>query len=296
MHTRPRGVLRWWVGSGVLALVAGLAAPVLAAGSDTRFGDELAMNGLDCSIFPARSVELASDLNGVVDSVEVVPGQRVEKGDLIAKLDTDLLVAEWKFYQARAEAKGAIALATEQLKTAEAKYQSAEKALKSNVISRVQYEEALGEYRAAQSRVTSEKEAQAIARAEAQRAKLTVAKGEIRAPVAGVVGEELIAPGESTFERPVAHIVQVNPMRVEVFIPLERSRTLLSRDAYEIAAGPGFAERLTVAFDYVSPLADQSSRTIKAYFKLETDAVAPGMQCVFITGSGDAAMAAPDRN
>jgi len=258
------------------------------ASADDRRAADLPLHGLDCSIFPARSVALASDLNGVIDEVAVVPGQHVEKGDLIARLDTDLLVAEWKFYQARADAKGAIAVATEQLKTAEAKYRSAEKALKSKVISQVQYEEALGAYRAAESRLISEKEVQAIAQAEARRARLTVAKGEIRAPVSGVVGEELIAPGESTFERPVAHIVQVNPMRVEVFVPLQRSRAILAGDSFQIAAGPGFAERLPVSFDYVSPLADQSSRTIKAYFRLESDAVAPGMQCVFLSDPGTA--------
>jgi hypothetical protein len=80
---------------------------------------------------------------------------------------------------------------------------------------------------------------------------LVRAKGEIRAPAGGIIGEELSQAGEAANGRP---LIIVEP-----------------------------------ELDYISPLADQSSRTIRAYHTLTSDRVAPGDRYLLLSPEAAAA-------
>ena len=116
-----------------------------------------------------------------------------------------------------------------------------------------------------------------------------VAKGEIRAPAGGIIGEELLHAGEAAQGRPLAQVIVVEPMRVEVFVPLGQLQALREGAPHVVLAGNIEPIILEPELDYISPLADQSSRTIRAYYTLTSDRVAPGYRCLLLPPAAAAA-------
>lgn len=238
---------------------------------------------LDCAIRPSRVVEVASPIDGVLAEVLVAPGQIVAKGDLIARIDTDIAAADLANAQVRAEAKGALGAAQARAAAAGAQYRAQKQAFEARVAPRVDFERARGDLRVAQEEVRRETEALLVAEADEARMALIVAKGEIRAPFAGVIGEELLNPSEAIEGRPVAQLIVIEPMRIEAFATVEAAAAI--REGAEYVAVTGFSAPVIeeITLDYVSPLADTSSQTIRVYYELTSQNTAPGYRCFLAT-------------
>ncbi len=234
---------------------------------------------MDCTILPSRVIDIAAPIAGVIAQVFVRPGQSVGKGELIARLDMDIAKSELESAELRASGRAGLDLAKSRLEIAASRFRSAEQALEGNVISRLEFETLRGEFLQAQHELKREEEAIAVAAADARRMRVTVEKGEIRAPFPGTIGESILDPGETIGEQPIAKLIVVDPMRVEAFVPLDRIQSLRAGQRFIVRAGDSPPIFETPVLDYISPLADQSSRTVRAYFHLESDRVSPGFSC-----------------
>lgn len=244
---------------------------------------------MDCAITPSRVIEVATPMDGVLAEVLVKPGQHVEAGQILARLDGDIARAELAHARLRAESAAAVRVASTRVEGARAQYASARRAMEGDVLSRIEYEKILAELRLAERELEREREAMAIAEAEAARMAVIVAKGEIRAPASGIVGEGLLNAGETAQGRPLAQLIVVEPMRVEVFVPLGRLQALKDGAPHVVLAGTTRPVIVEPELDYISPLADQSSRTIRAYYTLRGDEVAPGYRCFLLPPEAAAA-------
>lgn len=269
-----------------LALTAALATPVTAQAVRPELRPEGAM---DCAIMPSRVIEVATPLDGVLEEVLVRPGQAVEKGELIARLDTAIAAAELAHAELKARSAAGVRAARGRIEAAQVQYDSARPALQHNVLSRVEYEKIKAELVLAERELEREMEAMALAAAEAARIAVIVAKGEIRAPASGIIGEQLLDAGEAAQGRPLAQVIVVEPMRVEVFVPLGQLQALREGAPHVVLAGTAEPILLEPELDYISPLADQSSRTIRAYYTLHSDRVVPGYRCYLLPPEAAAA-------
>ena len=234
---------------------------------------------LDCAIQPSRIVEVASPIDGVLAEVFVRAGQPVKKGDLIARVDTDIAAAELANAEARAAAQGALKMAEARAAAAAAEYRTQKKAYEGRVAPRVDFERARGELNVAQGEVRREREALTLAAADRARMALIVSKGEIRAPFDGVIGEDVLDPSEAIEGRPVAQLIVIDPMRVEVFAPVAAAEAVRGGAERVVVSRIDDPVIAPVELDYVSPLADGSSQTIRVYYHLSHDGIAPGFRC-----------------
>ncbi len=283
--TRPASLAVAMAAACVLALPGAARAQAAAA-------EPLGLRppgAMDCAIMPSRIIEVATPVEGVLEEVLVRPGQMVEEGELLARLDSEIAAAELAHARLRAESAAGVRLARSRIEAAQVQYDSARPALQHNVLSRVEYEKIKGELVLAEREYEREREAMAIAEAEAARIAVIVAKGEIRAPARGIIGEELLDAGEAANGRPLAQVIVVEPMRVEVFVPLGQLQALREGAPYVVLAGNVDPAILEAELDYISPMADQSSRTIRAYYTLDSDRVAPGYRCFLLPPDAAAA-------
>jgi len=269
---------------GVALLYAGLslAGPLAAQAINPGAIQARPQGALDCAILPARIIEIAQPIPGILAEVRVRPGQMVEEGDILARVDTDILRAELAQAELRAAGVATLQAAQARSEVATRLYTSARRAYDGGVISAAAHEEALRDKLTAQFDLEREREARALAEAEAERLRIQIAKGDIRAPASGIIGEGLLSPGEVASGDPVATLVQVDPMRIEVFVPVGQLQQLREAPEQTIRAGDRGDVQAQVRLEYISPLADQGSRTIRAYYTTNSDEIAPGYRCVMV--------------
>lgn len=243
-------------------------------------GAQSALPLINCTINPLRTVELSSSVSGIVAEVLVRPGSKVAAGDVIAQIDTELAKADLKLAEARAAFEGGVHAAEAQRDSLKSRVAMLEKAVAERAVSRVEYESTLLEYELAEATVLRQIQDLGLAAQEAERARLVLDKAVIRSPVAGVIGEDLIDPGENVLNRPVATVYVTQPMRVEAFVLVGSLQRVAAVTAPHIIVNGDIQNPVPVLPDYISPVANLSSNTISVYFLLESDTILPGYKCV----------------
>ncbi len=266
-----------------MTFARGLAPLAFLLATAANAQSTLPLPPINCTINPLRTVELSAAIPGIVAEVLVRPGSRVNKGDIIARLDTDLATADLDLAEARANFDGGVRAAEAQRDSLERRVGMLAKAVAQRAVSRVEYEKTLLDYEMAKSTVLRQQQDLEIARQEAARSKLVLEKAVIRSPVAGIVGEDLIDPGENVVNRPVATIYVTQPMRVEAFVPVTRINEVANLTTPRIIVNGDLANPVQVAPDYISPVASLSSNTISVYFVLKSDTIIPGYKCILDT-------------
>ena len=236
---------------------------------------------LNCAIRPLRVVEVASPVNGVVTDVLVAPGERVEPDQPLVILDDRMLRADLAVAEAFANAGAALATAQTRRVGAAAREARLATGLERGAVNQNDYDEAALTLALAVDEVAQEEERLRLAQAERARIEAQLELSTIRARVAGVVGEDLIDPGEGTQARAIATIFVTDPLRVEVFVPAAQLVDVLGQDSHAITIDDmETGERsVPVTLDYAAQLADVASNTISVFFFLEDPAVIPGARC-----------------
>lgn len=175
-----------------------------------------------------RRVELGTTVSGTITEVRVVPGQRVEQGQVLVELDQRL-------YRARVErAKAALDQAKQQREEARRELERAQELYDRTVLS--VHERTLAEIAVAEADAAFRN-----AQASLTEARLEQEYSRVTAPFGGLVVAVQAAPGEA-----VANRLQVKPL--VVLAASQRMKAVAQVDDKQAAAlGPGSPVRLAVA-------------------------------------------------
>lgn len=236
----------------------------------------------DCLILPAASIDLGGTVPGLIAEVNVDIGAPVEKGQIVASLRTEVQDAVRRLAILRAENRTAITAAETQLEferseldrirnlrergvATEAQLIEREAAM---VLRQVELEDALAQARAAEIEV--------------ERAEAELEVRLLRAPIAGVVADRYLDGGEYLRDDGrVVTIVQLDPLRVEVFLPQLVYQDIEVGDRVPVTpelgpAGPFEAEVLTK-----DPVVDAASATFRVRLRLANPdhAIVSGTRC-----------------
>ena len=258
--------------------------PLGAPAPEAVAPEAAAGEAISCALRASREVKVAAPTTGVIASVAVKPGQRVAKGDLLAKFDSRLVEAELALARAKAGD-------TTLRETAKARYEGLKtrherllKALKSKAVSQSEVESAKLELDLALGELDRAEAELRFAALEAERVSVMLEKTEVRSPVDGMIGEALINPGEAPdSQQPIALILVTDPLRIEAWVPARLAPALLQAKAHWalIAGSPR-----EITFDYAAAAADMSSGTISFFYKLQADDLLPGLDCSLILAAG----------
>jgi RND family efflux transporter MFP subunit len=204
----------------LLSVVAGfpLAGPAL-----TCLGliAEARAEDYACLIEPKQMHKLATPVQGVVAAISVDRGDRVHKGQMVARLDSE--VEEANVLIARLRASNDTEVASAEAKLDFLKRKLARKgALGNNAFgSQSELEEAQTDARVADAQLRENIMNLSQAKLEAKRADGLLHQRQILSPVDGIVTERALAEGE--FVNDQAHILtiaEMDPLRVETFLPI----------------------------------------------------------------------------
>jgi len=220
-------------------------------------------------------IEAASRSAARVIEIKVRAGDRVKRGQVIAKLDASEPQAQV------AQAQGQLAAAQAELRRATADEQRFSALFARGSVTASEHDAAEAAYRGAAGRA-----AQAQAAVAAARAGLEYAT--VRAPVDGVVVERLAEPGDMAMPgKPLARLYDENALRVELEVPDDLARKIEPGTPLEVTVASTDAVYNTQVSEIV-PASDPASRSFLVRASLPSGRnLKPGMfaRATFTVGS-----------
>jgi RND family efflux transporter MFP subunit len=197
-------------------LIVCLAAHAAAA--------QTANNEFDCLIEARQQVDVRASAEGVIESVLVRRGDKVKKGELLAKLSSGPEQATVNLSRSRAAMEGEIKAAQARVDLAKKKWERADELAKRNFVSANAKDEAEAELRLANEQFHALQESRQLAELELKRAEEVLAQRSVHSPVNGVVVALLLKPGElasSNQKDPILKVSEIDPLHVELVLPVK---------------------------------------------------------------------------
>ncbi len=148
-------------------------------------------------IQPETEVKISSEVSGEIIELPVVEGQQVEKGDLLVRINPDLIQSALTQAQASLQNVRANQAQSEAaLKVAKANYERNQKLFEKGVISRSEWDQSISDYEIAQANVKSAFYNVQSAAANVNQSRDNLSRTSIYAPISGTISKLDVELGE----------------------------------------------------------------------------------------------------
>lgn len=243
-----------------------------------------AANPYDCLIEPSQTVDIRSATEGIIDKVLVQRGDKVRAGQVLVQLESSAEASAVQVARHRAEATGRVLTAQSRLDYAQKKLQRSEQLQAQNFVSMQARDEAEAEKRILESELREARENKELAGHEHRHAQDLVNRRTLRSPFNGVVLDRMLNPGDlaeaGTGRKPILRLVQVEPLRVEVVLPMAAWSKVKARSTASVTA-EGIAGTLPATVTVVDSVFDSASGTFGVRLELPNAGgkVPAGIRC-----------------
>lgn len=264
--------------------VSKIAALGCTAGGALLYAAAAVANPFECLIEPNQTVEVRSAVEGVIEKVHVQRGDRVKAGQVLVQLESGAEASAVQIAKARAEAQGRLASAQNRLEYARKKLERMTNLQAQSFVSAQQRDEAEAEQRILESELKQAREDKEQAGYELRHAQDLLGRRMLRSPFNGVVLDRMLNPGDlaeaGTGRKAILKLVQVEPLRVEVVLPLAAWGKLKHRSTAEIVP-EGVGGRYTATINVIDSVFDTASGTFGVRLEMpNADAKVPaGIRC-----------------
>lgn len=245
----------------LVAVAMLLAAPVAGAqtGGNAAAGNAGGAGGgrtLECLLEPSLLANVGSSVDGVLEQVGVDRGDRVAKGQVVARLRSGVEAAAVKLSQAQVE-------------FAQRRAERNEVLYKKQLISAQERDEMVTEVRLREEELNRNQE--------------TLALRTIVSPLDGVVIERKLAPGEfiRAEKSVVVRLAQVDPLNVEVIAPATMFGALRVGMVGRVSLAPHFPGTYAAKVVVVDKVIDAASGTLGVRLQLPNpgNRIPAGLKC-----------------
>lgn len=241
--------------------MAVLSITAVAEEQSLKSVDTIPIPELDCVIEPSEIVDVGSAVPGVVASILADRSDLVKKGAVIAALDSNVEQANLELAIARAGLDTAIELRRQSAKFGYLTQQRNQTLLQKSAISRQEMDQTKTETRIAELQVVQEQENKRIAGLESRRARAVLQQRTIRSPVDGVVMDRFKSVGEYVEDEPLLRVAQLDPLHVEVIVPVEYMGRITPGMQAEVTAVVSGSDTYLATVERVDRVADAASGT-----------------------------------
>lgn len=179
------------------------------------------MQRLECMINPSEVADLGSGVPGVISTVAVDRSDPVEAGQIVAQLESRVEQAAVELARARASLRGEVDLRRENTALSQRQHARAEDLYSKKVLSTNDMDESETGVKLAKIQLGQARDNKLLAGLELQRAEQVLDRRTIRSPFKGVVMERFKTTGEYIEDQPVVRVARLDPLHVEVIMPVE---------------------------------------------------------------------------
>jgi RND family efflux transporter MFP subunit len=222
-----------------------------------------------CLIEPKQILKLAASVQGVVSAVAVDRGDRVHSGQLVAQLDSEVEEANLAIAKLRATNDTEIAAGQAKLDFLKRKLARKDTLRGNTYGSAAELDEAQSDVRVSEAQLRENVMNLDQAKLEAIRANGLLHQRLIVSPVAGVVTERTLGPGE--FLNDQAHILtiaEMDPLRIETFLPVAMYRHVKVGDVASVMPDEPVGGAYQAKVVVVDQVFDAASNTIGVRLEL----------------------------
>jgi RND family efflux transporter MFP subunit len=236
---------------------------------------------LDCLIEPHEVVDIASRVDGIVESIEVERGDVVTADQVLVNLDSGVEQAAVAAARERASANADIEANNISMKFTSRRQDRLETLFKDNVISNDQMDEATTEATLSKLRLKQAVKNRRIAEKELERSLEVLERHTIRSPLDGVVVERYLSAGESTKDQPVLRIAQINPLDIEVIVPVEAFGSIETGQLAYVSPEAPSEGRIPALITVVDKVVDAASGSFRVRLSMPNPdyAIPSGLNC-----------------
>lgn len=236
---------------------------------------------LICLIQPDNQAEIGSPVVGVVESIHVERGDRVRKGQILAKLRSRVEAASLRVARTRAEADADVKAARANYLYLKQEHARAEDLYKKKFISKAALEKSRAEMQVAGEKLAQAQKQLDVWKREVELAKAQLELRAIRAPFSGLIAERYVSVGERIEDQPMFRITRVDPLRVEIVVPAGLFGTIRKGMTARVMPDLPNFEELDAEVVLVDEFVDAASNTFRVRASLpNTDGKIPsGSRC-----------------
>lgn len=261
------------------ALPAGALIAVVAVG--TARADAT----YECLIEPLQAVEIRSPVVGLLDKVHVRRGDRVNKGEVIATLESGAERAATDLARFRSEMTGPVTTAQSKIEFSQRKFVRRRDMHADKLMSGQDKDEAESELKLAEAELVVSRENKQLAHIEWRQQSSLLNLRTIRSPFNGVVVDQLLYPGEvvepSADKKPILKLAQIDPLRVHVMLPIAQFNQVKAGMTAEVISEAPFNGRYAGRVTVVDRVIDAASGTFGLFVELANPKheIPAGLKC-----------------
>ncbi|NND91431.1 MAG: efflux RND transporter periplasmic adaptor subunit [Granulosicoccus sp.] len=241
------------------------------------------LSDMDCVVEPSAMVELGSAVPGLIAESFYDRSDFVSHGTVMARLESEVERVSLAIAEQVAGSSTAVQLRELTAGFGQRTRDRNEELLKTSGVSRQVVDQVSTEARIASLQVEQERESQRLAALEVARARALLDRREIRAPISGAVVQRYKRIGEYVDSEPVYQIAQLDPLHVEVIVPVEYMGNLTAgMNAAISIALPQFENNLLSAVvRRIDAVADAASATYGVRLVLDNPdlSIPSGVRC-----------------
>jgi RND family efflux transporter MFP subunit len=249
---------------------------------------------LACLIEPEKVAEVGAASIGIVDRIAVERGDYVKAGQTLAYLKSDVERASVTVANAKAQAEADLKAAIASHDLAQAKVARARDLAKVGFVSKEAVDQAEAEAHIAENRVVQAKEARQISKHELALSNSQLDQRSIRSPFAGIVVDRYRTEGERVEREPIVRIAKVDPLRVELIMPLSQFGQVEMGAPVNIKTDiGGVSKQLTAKVVLIDKVVDAASNTFRVRLSLPNPdrSIPAGLRCVADIGGAKKSVA-----
>ena len=251
-------------------------APPISAGREI-------LSDLDCVVEPSAVVQLGTAVPGLLSSISYDRSDYVSPGTVMATLESRVERASLAIAEEIATHGTSVDLRKTTASFGERTRGRNAELIKTSSISKQNMDQVETETRIAHLQVKQEKENQRLAELRVERERAALERRLVVSPIEGTVVQRYKSAGEYVDHEPVFEIAQLNPLHVEVIVPLEYLGQIESgmRGAITVLA-PGFDDKiLDATVRRIDAVSDAASATYGVRLVLENDElkIPSGVRC-----------------
>lgn len=264
------------------ALTLGMAGLLAGLVPSSRASLEV-LSDMDCVVEPSVTIDLGSAVPGLIAETFHDRSDFVNKGTIMARLESDVERVSLAIAEQVANSSIAVDLRELTAEFGERTRVRNQKLLQTSGVSRQVVDQVSTEARIAGLQVVQEQESQRLAELEVERARAVLNRRLIRSPIDGAVVERYRNAGEYIDSDPIYQIAQLNPLNVEVIVPVEYLGNLEAGMRASIRIDvPGFENKvLSAVVRRIDAVADAASATYGVRLVLENPdlEIPSGVRC-----------------
>lgn len=234
-----------------------------------------------CLIQPESEAEIGSPVVGVVDAILVERGDKVKKGQVLARLRSHVEAASLSVAKTRAEADADVRAAEANYLYLKQQQSRSEELFEQKFISAAALEKSRAE-----TKVAEEKFAQAQKQLDVWKREVDLAKAQlqlraIRSPFSGVIVERHASLGERVEDKSMFRVARLDLLRVEIVVPAAMFGTITKGMVARVTPTLPNAAPLDAEIVLIDHFIDSASNTfrVRAALPNADGKIPPGSRC-----------------